>query len=321
MNKATPSEMALEISKYHRFLIVSHVDPDGDTVGSSLGLAWALRALDREVVLACQDAIPDEVAFVPGAADYLRHAIGNEEAVIAVDASDLRRMGDVYRSETMADLPLLVIDHHVTNAGFGALNLIENASSTAEIVLQVIDALGVPVDQTVATCLLTGVVTDTQGFRTSSTTPDSLDVAQRMVRAGADLVDITNQAFNRRSLAMLSLWGRALAAAELRGGVVWTELPLDWLPDGNANGQMGSGLANLLNTVREARVAALFTEQDDGLIDVSLRAKPGYDVSRVASEFGGGGHAPAAGCQVPGELRVVREAILDSLVRLAADSQ
>jgi phosphoesterase RecJ-like protein len=253
--------------------------------------------------------------------EYQRHATGGQEAVIAVDASDLRRMGDVYEPDTMGALPLLVIDHHVTNAGFGSVNLIENTSSTAEIVLKVIDALGVPVDETIATCLLTGVVTDTQAFRTSSTTPESLDVAQRMVRLGANLVDITNQTLNRRSLAMLSLWGRALAAAELRGGVVWTELPLAWLPDGNANGQMGSGLANLLNTVREARVAALFTEQDDGLVDVSLRAKPGYDVSRVATEFGGGGHAPAAGCQVPGDLRTVREAVLASLVRLAADSQ
>ncbi|MHB1317283.1 MAG: DHH family phosphoesterase [Anaerolineae bacterium] len=321
MRIANPAEMALAISKYQRILIVSHVDPDGDTVGSALGLAWALRALGREVVLACQDPIPDEVAFVPGVADYQRYATGGEEVVIAVDASDLRRMGDVYQSETMAALPLLVIDHHVSNNGFGTLNLIEDASSTAEIILKVIDALGISVDQTVATCLLTGVITDTQGFRTSSTTSDSLDVAQRMVRAGADIVDIANQAFNRRSLAMLSLWGRALAAAELRGGVVWTELPLAWLPDGHANGQMGSGLANLLNTVREASVAALFTEQGDGLIDVSLRAKPGHDVSRVATEFGGGGHAPAAGCQVPGELRVVREAILASLVRMVAASK
>lgn len=317
----TPSEMALEIRQHQRVLIVSHVDPDGDTIGSSLGLALALRTLGIQVVLACQDPVPDEVAFLPGVDEYQRHATGGQEAVIAVDASDLRRMGDVYEPDTMGALPLLVIDHHVTNAGFGSVNLIENTSSTAEIVLKVIDALGVPVDETIATCLLTGVVTDTQAFRTSSTTPESLDVAQRMVRLGANLVDITNQTLNRRSLAMLSLWGRALAAAELRGGVVWTELPLAWLPDGNANGQMGSGLANLLNTVREARVAALFTEQDDGLVDVSLRAKPGYDVSRVATEFGGGGHAPAAGCQVPGDLRTVREAVLASLVRLAADSQ
>ena len=173
-----------------------------------------------------------------------------------------------------------------------------DTSSTAEIVLKVIDALGVPIDATIATCLLTGIVTDTQGFRTSSTTPDSLDAAQRLVRSGANLVEITNQAFNRRSLPMLALWGRALAAAELRGGVVWTELPLAWLPDGNANGQMGSGLANLLNTVREAQVAALFTEQNDGLIDVSLRAKPGYDVSRVADRVWRG--RACAGRRLPG---------------------
>jgi phosphoesterase RecJ-like protein len=311
------SEIAREIDRCTRILIVSHVDPDGDTVGSSLALAWALRAQGRQVSVACQDPVPDEVAFLAGVPDYRRRAVGDEQLVIAVDASDRRRLGDVYEPESMQGLPLVVIDHHVTNDGFGTLNLIEGTSSTAEIVLTVIDALGVPVDSTIATCLLTGVVTDTQGFRTSSTTPNSLAVAQRLVQAGANLVEISNQAFNRRSMAMLSLWGRALAAAELRQGIVWTELPLAWLPDGNANGQLGSGLANLLNTVREARAAALFTEQGDGIIDVSLRAKLGMDVSRVALEFGGGGHAPAAGCQVRGELPVVREAILASLIRVA----
>jgi phosphoesterase RecJ-like protein len=315
------SEIAREIDRYTRILIVSHVDPDGDTVGSSLGLAWALRAQGRQVSLGCQDPMPGEVAFLPGVGDYRRRAVGDEQLVIAVDASDRRRMGDVYQPETMDGLPLLVVDHHVTNDGYGTFNLIEATSSTAEIVLSVIDALGVPVDSTIATCLLTGVVTDTQGFRTSSTTLNSLAVAQRLVQAGANLVEISNQAFNRRSLEMLSLWGRALAGAELRQGIVWTELPLTWLTDGNANGQMGSGLANLLNTVREAIAAALFTEQDGGIIDVSLRAKPGLDVSRVALEFGGGGHAPAAGCQVRGELYAVREAILASLIRVAASSR
>ncbi len=315
------SKTVREISRYHKFLIVSHVDPDGDTIGSSLGLAWALRALGKDVMLACQDPVPDEILFLPGVGAYEPQVRGDIEAVIAVDASDLRRMGSVYDPQTMGSLPLLVIDHHVTNDGFGTVNLVEKASSTAEIVLRVIDALGVPIDETIATCLLTGIVTDTQGFRTSSTTPGSLSAAQRLVQAGAGLVEISHQVFNRRSLEMLALWGRALAAAELREGVVWAELPLSWLPAGNANGQMGSGLANMLNTVKEARVAALFTEQSDGIIDVSLRAKPGVDVSRVALEFGGGGHAPAAGCQVRGELESVREAILASLVRLVASSQ
>ncbi len=310
-----------EISRYHRFLIVSHVDPDGDTIGSSLGLAWALRALGKEVVLACQDPVPDEILFLPGVDAYGQQAGGEVDAVIAVDSSDLRRMGTVYDPQTLGALPLLVIDHHVTNNGFGTVNLVEEASSTAEIVLRVIDALGVPVDATIATCLLTGIVTDTQGFRTSSTTPDSLSAAQRLVEAGARLVEISDQVFNRRPLRMLALWGRALAAAQLREGVVWTELPLSWLDGINSNGQLGSGLASMLNTVREARAAALFTEQADGLVDVSLRGKPGVDVSRVALEFGGGGHAPAAGCQVRGELESVREAILASLVRLVASSQ
>jgi len=318
--RTTPADMARELQKYARLLVVSHIDPDGDTIGSSLGLAWALRARGQHATVVCQDSLPEEVTFLPGASDYGRAAAGDEQVIVAVDASDLRRLGSVYDAEHLGHLPLLVIDHHVTNTGFGTLNLIENTASTAEIVLELVDALGVPVDKTIATCLLTGIVTDTQGFRTSSTTPESLAAAHRLVQAGADLVQISNESFNRRSLAMLSLWGRALANAELRQGVVWTELPRAWLDGQEANGQLGSGLANLLNTVREAHIAALFTELGNGIIDVSMRAKPGYDVSRVALEFGGGGHAPAAGCQVRGELRQVREAVLASLVRVASGS-
>jgi len=313
---STPSRIAEELLRHRRILIVSHVDPDGDTIGSALGLAWALRSLGREVLMGCDDPVPEEAAALPGADEFSSSPPQDVDAIVAVDASDERRMGSLFRPSAERGGPLIVIDHHITNGGYGDLNLVMDTSATAEIVLLVVDALGVSLDATIARCLLTGVVTDTQGFRTASTTANSLTVAQRLMAAGADLVQISNQAFNRRSLSMLSLWGRALTAAEMRSGVLWAELPLAWLPQGNSDGQVGSGLANLLNTVREARVSALFTEQDDGLIDVSIRAKPGYDVSGVALAFGGGGHAGAAGCQVKGSLAGVREAVVDALTRL-----
>ncbi|MGI6367908.1 MAG: DHH family phosphoesterase [Anaerolineae bacterium] len=312
----TAQQIATEIRRHRRALIISHVDPDGDTIGASLALALACGMLGITATVACQDPLPEELLFLPGAGEYHTQGTGQESLVIGVDASDARRLGAVYRDGAVQGKPLVVIDHHITNQGYGDLNLVLDTASTAEVVLQVIDALEVPLDREISTCLLTGLVTDTQAFRTSNVTAEALGVAMRLVQAGAALADITNQVFSRRSFATLSLWGRALASAQLRDGVVWTELPLAWVPEGSANGQLGSGLANMLNTAREASVAALFTEQADGLIDVSLRGKPGYDVSQVAVAFGGGGHAPAAGCQVSGELAKVRESILEALVHL-----
>ena len=188
------------------------------------------------------------------------------------------------------------------------------------MVLEAIDYLRIPVDASIATCLLTAIITDTQGFRTSNTTPESLAAAQRLIQAGAPLAEINEWVFSRRAVATLPVWGATLAGAQLTDGVLWAELPFDLLSRDGLGSKPISGLVNFLNTVREARVAVILAEQGDGIIDVSLRSKPGVDVAAVAQAFGGGGHPQAAGCQVPGPLREVRERIVSALQAAVAQA-
>ncbi len=311
-------EIEAALARAERVLIVAHVDPDGDTIGSALGLAWALRERGHEVVLACQDPVPSDIRFLPGA-DEFGSQIVEADLVISVDTSDIRRMGSLYDPKRFSSLPLVVIDHHTTNTGFGDINLVRDAAATVQLVVELLDHLDILLDEAIATCLLTGLITDTQGFRTSSTTAEALAVAQRLVDAGAPLADITNKVFNQRSFHSLALWGDALSRARLDEGVIWTALYHS--PDGDDPEQagFGSGLVNFLNTVQQARAAVVFREQGDGTIDVSMRAKPGVDVSQVALAFGGGGHPQAAGCQVHGEMEQVRDGILAALHPVVED--
>jgi bifunctional oligoribonuclease and PAP phosphatase NrnA len=321
LNPTSLNEFAQVLSNVQRVLIVAHVDPDGDAIGSTLGLAWALRARGLRADVTCQDAPPDTVGFLPGVDEFTSRGPEDEDdLVIAIDTGDLRRMGRHYIDHDLGGRSLVVIDHHMTNPHFGDINLIADVPATAMLVLEAIDHLEIPLDDTIATCLLTGIITDTQGFRTSNTTPDALAMAQRLMVAGARMTQINQWVFFRRAAAILPVWGAALSGATLSQGVLWAELPLDLQRQHGVGGGASSGLVNFFSTVREAGVAMLLTEQADGIIDVSLRSKPGVNVSGVAQAFGGGGHPQAAGCQVSGKLAEVREDLLKALHALLDES-
>ena len=289
--------------------------PDGDTLGSALGLAWALRARGLEARLSCADEVPPDFFFLPGVEDYAARPLTDEQAVLTIDASDLERIGAIYGEAAFSRVPVVNIDHHVTNLLFGTINLVVPKASTAEVVLDLITFLGIPLDQPMATCLLTGVVTDTRGFRTHSTTADTLRAATRLVDAGAPLADITDAVFNHRSLDTLRLWGPALSGIQQQDGIVWVEITQEMLRAAGVGLEAASGLVNFLSSFQEAEVAVVFREMEGGKVDVSMRSVPTIDVSEVALAFGGGGHPQAAGCTVVGSLPDVRERIITALQR------
>lgn len=304
---AIERKLLTTLRQSQRILCVSHVDPDGDAVGSLLGMGWLLRALGKEPTLALHDPVPENFRFLPGA----QAIIGPEEVgddydlIVCLDASSPDRMGDVYRPESHAALPLAVIDHHVTNTYFGTVNWVEPAcAATCQMLVYLADALAVPLRDELAICLLTGLVTDTLGFQTSNTDAEVLGVAMRLVDGGADLPRIVAQTLRRRPFAVLKLWGLVLPHMQLEDGVIWTTISLaEMAAAGTEMGQDG-GLASQLITAQEADISATFTEKPSAegqpQVVCSFRAKPGFDVSQVAFELGGGGHPPAAGCTVPG---------------------
>jgi len=298
-------------------LLICHVSPDGDAVGSLMGLGLALRQMGLVPTMACSDSIPHRFNYVPGVDAVVRNVSDAFDLVISVDSSDLKRLGHFPQMPAFASVPLLNIDHHLTNLYFGDVNLVDpQASSAAEVVLRLLEYMSVPLDADVATCLLTGIVTDTRGFRTSNVTIQVMEAALQLMEAGASLPYITHHGFNRRPTAVILLWSAALRHLQIRDRVIWASIPQAMRREVGYAGNGDAGLASFLVSADDADVAAVFVEGEDGRIEVGLRAVPGFDVAQVALQFGGGGHALAAGCTLSGPME---DAQAQTLAALQAD--
>jgi phosphoesterase RecJ-like protein len=286
-------------------LAVTHVSPDGDAIGSLLGFTHALRGLGKTVTPACQDAPHPRFDYLRGARDVRQSAEGHFDLLVALDTSDLARLGTIFLPAQHGHLPMIVIDHHVTNLNFGTVNIVEPAaSSTAEIVLKLLKRMALPITPDIASALLTGVITDTLGFRTSNTTSSTLATAVELMQHGASLSEIIRQALVMRSFDSLRLLGAGLSNAKLEGRLAYATLSQKLRQELGVKEERGDGgLVGTLITAYEVDVAAVFVELTNGEIEVGLRAQPGFDVSQVALELGGGGHAAAAGCTLPGPMR------------------
>ncbi len=294
-----------------RIALITHKRPDGDALGSLLGLGWALEAAGKQALHLSADGCPASLRFLPGWGKIKKEWDGTPDLLIALDTAELARLGRL--GESLPRPVDLNLDHHVTNSRFGALNLIDpDVSSTAEIVLLGLDPWGLPLTQETATCLLAGLVNDTLGFRTSSTTPATLEAALCLMRAGAPLPEILRRSLHSRSFAAVRLWALGLGRLEREGRLIHTSLSLDDKQAAGYRGRDDADLITVLSTVEDADVAVVLVEQTPELTKVSWRANPGLDVSRVAAGFGGGGHAAAAGAEVAGTLEEVRERVVSA---------
>ena len=322
MDRMLLETIARTIELAQRVLIVTHVAPDGDAIGSLLALGRLLEAQGKVTTLACQDPVPQDMLFLPGSERVAQQAEGAYDLVISLDCSDTRRMGDVVDKAFAGKQVGLVlnIDHHVTNTLFGTVNWVDPGSvATAQMVLTLADGLGWELDPETATCLLCGLVTDTRSFRTVNVDETAIAAALRLMRAGASLPQVARQALDLRPLASVRLWGEAMSRLQLDDGILWTEVTGEMRRRWGADNKDVSGLANSLAGVREAQVAIVFTERDHE-VDVSMRSTPGVDVSLVALSLGGGGHPQAAGTTLNGPLPEIRERVLAE-VRLSLAEQ
>ena len=312
MGTSITFDQAVELFvKPARIFIAAHIMPDGDCLGSALGLAWALRKLGKTVTVTCNDHVSSTYKFLPGLDELSPKIPTAEEFLVFVDGSSADRFGAAYDPSKFNGRPVLVIDHHVTNDQFAPLNYIDrHAASTAEIIYRFVQALGVPCDRTMAMCLLTGIVTDTLGFRTSSTTVETLRTATALMEAGGSIPEIIEHSFNQVPLASLRLRGKIFSEAKLDGGILWAEIPYKTQRDLGLNGNGTSGIINQLLSVENAKVALLLIEKENGKIDVGLRSRVGYDVSGIAARLGGGGHKQASGALIDGPMAAARERVL-----------
>jgi phosphoesterase RecJ-like protein len=311
--KAMTTPESLLRSASH-ILLITHIAPDGDAIGGLLGLGKALRQAGKRVTVSCSDPVPSRFAYLPGYADIVSQADGPFDLLVTLDCGDLKRVGRIYRADEWRDIPLLNIDHHVTNTRFGTHHWVDASYvATSEIVLDLCDRLGLPVDVDIATCLLYGIIGDTLALRTDNVTSALLAKVMRLMQSGAPLADIIDQEFNRRPFNLLRAWQRALSTLRLEEGVIWVVLSqqarheVGW-PDTDLQ-----GLANFLLSVEEANLSAVLAEKDDGQVEASLRARPSFDVSAVAVALGGGGHPQASGCIMDGPLDTVVERVVAAL--------
>ncbi|MCY3990706.1 MAG: DHH family phosphoesterase [Caldilineaceae bacterium] len=311
----------------HNILCVSHVSPDGDAVGSLLGLGAILRSLGKRPTLALQDEAMSEFQFMPGVENIIGPAevAHNYDLIVCLDTSSIDRIGTVYRPDIHNQIPLAVIDHHVTNTLFGTENWVDTGcAATCQMLVRLADALNVPLSEEIAVSLLTGLVTDTLCFRTANTNTNVMQTTLQLLNAGASLDYIVRNTLDSRSFSLVKLWGAGLANVQIEDGIIWATLNAESRQRSGVEPHQSDGLANFLVTVREADISATFAQRyaknGQELVECSFRAKPGFNVSQVAFSFGGGGHPPAAGCTVAGTLQEVSARVVEALHELRRQS-
>lgn len=299
-------------------VLACHVNPDGDALGSLLGLGLALLALDKSVTFLSEDGVPDILAFLPGAERVRRTTnLLAFDLALVVDSGDLPRVGKSIQPVIGRARRVVDIDHHVTAGAFGDIRVLNaRAASTAEIVYALLTTLGAVITPEIATCLFTGIITDTGSFRFQNVTPNTLRVAAALLEAGAPPAHISENVFDNRTFAATRLLGAALAALRQTddGRIVWTHVTAqDFHAFGAADADT-EGIVSYVRGVRGADVGILFREMADGTVRVSLRSREGLDVSQIAARFGGGGHRMASGCTLPGPLAEAEQSVLSAVL-------
>jgi bifunctional oligoribonuclease and PAP phosphatase NrnA len=306
-------ELVETLRRAETVAIVSHRDPDPDTIGSGIALGLALDSLGKRVTLHCADPVPEHARFLAWADRYSTEPPpATVDLIVTVDFGS----GERAKFALPAGPTLVNIDHHASNDRFGSVNLVDvSSAATAELVSRVIDALGVTWTSDMATAALIGIMTDTGSFQFPSTDARALERAARLREAGADLQAITYNVFRNKRFQALKLWGFAFArmGREQEGQLVWTEVTRADFANAEALDEDISGLVEQIARANGMRVALLFNEHDPGAVKVSCRTSawtPSVDASALMAGFGGGGHVRAAGALISGDLAVVRDAVL-----------
>ncbi|HVA38884.1 MAG TPA: bifunctional oligoribonuclease/PAP phosphatase NrnA [Candidatus Dormibacteraeota bacterium] len=316
VRQATLDEVVEALRGHESFLMVSHVKPDGDTLGAGLALGLALKALGKQVAYFNEDPVPRNLRFLPEAEKVRREhsALPPNTMFCFFDMSDVGRAGPYLPPLDPAHT--LNVDHHLGNTRFAALNLVlESDASTGAVVLRVLDALGVSLTPAIAACVLTTLMTDTGAFMHSNTTPEVLRSAARMMEAGADKERITQEVFANKRFAAQLLMGVALTRMRLdrEAGVVWTTVDASMLAECGADGEDTEDVVQQLRVIEGCRVAVLFKAVEPGAVRISMRSNGEVNVQSVAAHLGGGGHFRAAGCTFLGSAEGAVGAISDAL--------
>ena len=311
------------VRSHQKFLIMTHVRPDGDALGSEIGLACALRQLGKSVRVAVASDLGPRYEFANSVSTPIERFRGpgdefrDIDAIIVVDTGTWTQLGDFGPFMRSMACGKAVIDHHRTQDDIGGLRFVDTSAEAAgRLVYEATMALGVPLTAEAANAIFLALATDTGWFRHSSVEPRTFDLAEELVRAGARPTPLYDSVYAASTLARMRLTGRALERmqAEAGGRIVHTEVRLSDYADTGAIPPDTEDLINYPRAVAGVEIALVFIEQKDGGTKVSFRGKEAHDVGKLAERFGGGGHKMASGATVPRPLAETRTAVLEAAV-------
>jgi phosphoesterase RecJ-like protein len=310
-------EIIAAISGGEKFLITAHVRLDGDALGSELALYGLLADLGKEAVIVNQDATPGHYRFLPGA-EHIVHNLEHPEQYdvgFVLDCSELERVGKI-AADVSKIKTLINIDHHVSNGGFCKLQLLDpKASSTGELLHRLMREMQVPMTKDICTNLYAAILTDTGGFRYSSTRQETLRAAGDLVEGGADPQWISENIYESDPPAKLQLLSRVLETLILDMETRTASLVVTWkhLQDTGATMEQTDGFIDIPRTVKGIDIAMLYTQMGEKQFKLSLRSKGKVNVEKIARKFGGGGHINAAACRIDGDIEAIQARVLEAL--------
>ena len=290
------SDAVAFLTKYDSFLLMAHVAPDGDTLGSCLALQKLLQQLGKQAWVVCDDPLPHLYAFLPGADGLLApDAAVDAQAFVAVDCADVGRTGSQW--DRVGTKPSLCIDHHITNPGFADVNYIEDCAATGELITLLYDAFGQPINPEVGACLYTAIATDTGNFAYSSVTPRTFALMGKVMESGFDLPECNRLIYRNQRLQKLRMTARTVENAKLYrdGQVIVATLSKAETEAVDGLKADAEGIIDSLRDVETVIVACFLREEGENEVKLSLRAKDRVDCAALARAYGGGGHLRAAG--------------------------
>ena len=309
MNEALDASIKRRLGEAERILITGHIRPDGDAIGSMLGLGLALEEAGKHVQMVLPAGLPHVFEHLEGTALVQEEVEGDIDTFISVDCAEFSRIHEELQS---FGEPHINIDHHITNTNYAEINLVEADSvATASILTEHLPAWGLSITRPIAAALLTGLITDTLGFRTLNMNSKAFRQAAALMDVGVNLPDLYYQALISRSFKAARYWGVGLSNLERDGKMVWAVLSLKERKAIKYRGNDDADLINVLAAVEESPIALVFVEQSGGGVKVSWRARgKKWDVAKVAAKFGGGGHRAAAGATLEGSLSEIKPKVL-----------
>jgi phosphoesterase RecJ-like protein len=320
-NHATFEQIGEVLRAHQSFVLLSHVRPDGDAIGSQIALGFSLLAMGKSVRLINEDGLPDNLAFLPGSGriESPPDVPLDVEVAIALDTATKPRLGDRALVAASKAGIWLNIDHHISNPQYGDLNLIDSTSpATGQILYDLITRLELPLPPESRDAIYVAVSTDTGSFQYPSTTAKTYELAADLIRRGVDVGAINSKTYDELPYRRLELM-RALLGTLVRtpdGMVAYWELHDQTRIDLGLLPEDSEGLIDVIRAIRGVQLAVFFEELADGKIRVSMRSKDRrLDVCKIAMEFGGGGHALAAGLRMPGPLAEAKAQVLGAIAR------